>query len=174
MITATRPAADEFAPPYAGYVSRIADEEDILEVLQRQLGEVLARLEAIPEARGEHRYAPGKWSVKEVVGHLADSERIFAYRALRFARGDTSPLPGFDENAYVPEMAAGPRTLRDLAAEWADVRRATVSLFRHLPAEAWWRRGPASGHPVTVRALAYIIAGHVRHHLEVLAGRYSV
>jgi hypothetical protein len=173
MIATARPAPDEFAPFYAGYVARIADDEDIVAVLADQHRVVLDRCAGIPESRGEFRYAPGKWSVKEIIGHLSDSERIFACRALRFARGDPAQLPGFDENEYVPAMAAGRRGVADLAAEWGDVRRASLSLFRHLPAEAWLRRGVASGRPVSVRALAYVIAGHVRHHLDVLAERYG-
>jgi hypothetical protein len=172
MLVTSRPAADEFSPYYASYIGRIADDEEILTVLADQHGEVLERLGKVPASRGDYRYAPGKWSVKEVVGHLSDSERIFAYRANRSARGDTAQLPGFDENAYVPAMAAGPRTLPDLAAEWGDVRRATLALFRHLPEAAWQRRGVASGAPVSVRALAYILGGHVRHHMEVLDERY--
>jgi hypothetical protein len=172
MLGTCRPAAGEFAPFYAGYVARIGDDEDILAVLGEQLHQFPARMEQVPESRGEHRYAPGKWSVKEVVGHLSDSERIFAYRALRFGRGDPTALPGFEEDEYVPPMVAGARTLADLVAEWSDVRRATIALFRHLPAEAWQRRGTASGKPVSVRALAYIIAGHLRHHVEVLEARY--
>lgn len=173
MISTARPAADECAPGHAAYLARIADDEDILQVLADQLSDVVARLEAIPESQGQYRYAAGKWTIKELVGHLTDTERIFAYRGLRIARGDATPLPAFDENAYVPAMEAGARTLADLIAEWADARRATLSLFRHLPAAAWARRGIASGHPATARAQAYIIAGHVRHHLEVLAARYS-
>jgi hypothetical protein len=172
MIVSSRPATDEFAPAYARYVSRIADHEEILPVLATQLDEVADRLHRIPETQGGHRYAAGKWSVKEVIGHLSDSERIFACRALRFARGDPAPLPGFDENAYVPAMGAASRTLGELAAEWGDVRRATLALLRHLPAGAWPRRGTASGGSVSVRALAYIIAGHTRHHLAVLEERY--
>ena len=174
MIGRSRPAAGEFAPAYAGYVGRIADGEDVLAVLAAQLDEVPTRFGAIPEARRDHRYAPGKWSVKEIVGHLADAERVFAYRALRFGRGDPTALPAFDENAYVPAMESGARGLPEHVAEWGDVRRATLSLFRHLPAAAWTRRGTASGQSVSVRALAYIIAGHVRHHLEVLETRYGV
>jgi hypothetical protein len=174
MIVMSRPGADEFAAPYAGYVARIADDEEIVAVLESQHLEVLTRLSGIAESRGAHRYAAGKWSIKEIVGHLSDAERIFAYRALRFARGDSAALPGFDENAYVPAMEADARTLADLAAEWSDVRRASLALFRHLPAAAWQRRGVASGKEVSVRALAYITAGHVRHHLEVLGTRYSV
>ncbi|HUF36868.1 MAG TPA: DinB family protein, partial [Gemmatimonadales bacterium] len=144
MIDMARPAAGEFAPAYAGYVGRIADGEDILAVLIAQLGEVSTLLGAMPDAVGDHRYAPGKWSIKEIVGHLADAERIFAYRALRFGRGDPTALPAFDENAYVPAMEADACSLADYVAEWADVRRATISLFEHLPAAAWPRRGTAS------------------------------
>jgi DinB family protein len=173
MIATTRPEAGEYAPSFADYVDRVADDEDIVAVLATQLDQTLARLGRIPEARGDYRYAPDKWSIKEIVGHLCDTERVFAYRALRIGRGDTTPLPSFDDQAYVAEVRAGDRTLADLAAEWGDVRRATIALFRNLPAEAWHRRGTASDQPISVRALAYIIAGHVRHHLQVLEERYT-
>jgi hypothetical protein len=172
MVTTPRPGAEEYAPAFADYVSRIADDEDIVAVLASQIDQFLARLHAIPELRGEYRYAPGKWSLKEVIGHLSDTERVFAYRALRIGRGDTTPLPSFDDQAYVAEVLAGERTVADLAAEWGHVRRATLALFAHLPAAAWQRRGTASDQPISVRALAYIIAGHVRHHVEVLEARY--
>ena len=173
MITTMRPGGDEHAPSFAGYVARIAEDEEIVAVLATQLAQVLARLDRVSEARGDYRYAPEKWSVKEVVGHLSDTERVFAYRALRIGRGDATPLPSFDDHAYVAEVRAGDRTLADLAAEWGDVRRASIALFRNLPAAAWQRRGIAGDHPISVRALAYIIAGHVRHHLEVLEARYT-
>jgi hypothetical protein len=172
MIVTSRPGADEYAPSFAGYVAGIAEDEDILAVLASQLDEVLAWLNGIPESRGDYRYAPGKWSIKEVVGHLSDTDRVFAYRALRIGRGDTTPLPSFDDQAYVAEMGAGDRTLADLASEWGDVRRATLALFRNLPATAWPRLGMVSGQPISVRALAYVTAGHLRHHLEVLEARY--
>lgn len=168
-----RPGADEYAPFFEDYLARVGPGEDVLEVLAGQLELVPARFGRVPEASGGYRYAPGKWSIKEILGHLSDTERIFAYRALRLARGDAAPLPGFDENAYAPASGADARTLADLVAEWTDVRRATLSLFRHLPAAAWVRRGTASGHPASVRALAYATAGHVRHHLSVLDERYS-
>ena len=174
MITTTRPEAGEYAPAFADYVGRIAEGEDIAAVLVTQLDQVLARLGRISEARGDYRYAPEKWSIKEMVGHLSDSERIFAYRALRIGRGDTTPLPSFEEDAYVAQSRAGDRTLADLAAEWGDVRRATIALFRNLPAEAWRRRGTASDQPISVRALAYVVAGHLRHHLQVLEERYTM
>jgi hypothetical protein len=168
------PAADEYGAPYAGYVARVPAGSDVLELLARQGEESRARLGAVPEARGGYRYASGKWSVKEVVVHLADVERIMAYRALRVARGDATPLPGFDESAYAPLSGADAQPLAALLDEWGDVRRATLSLFHHLPTEAWSRRGTASGFPVTARALAWIIAGHERHHLATLAERYGL
>lgn len=173
MITTQRPGVDEYAASLADYVARIADDEDIVAVLGTQRDQALARLERIAESRGDYRYAPNKWSIKEMVGHLCDTERVFAYRALRVGRGDTTPLPSFDDHAYVAEARAGDRTLADLAAEWGDVRRATVSLFRNLPPDAWHRRGTASDQPISVRALAYVIAGHVRHHLQILEERYT-
>ena len=174
VVATRRPEAGEYAPGFAGYIGQIGDEEDILKVLAEQLDLVLARLKPVSEERSNYRYAEGKWSIKEIVNHLSDTERIFAYRALRIARADATPLPGFDENAYAPEMRADERTLADLSAEWVDVRRSTLSLFRHLPAGTWERLGTASGHPCSVRALAYATAGHVRHHLKVLAERYAV
>ncbi|HEX2205557.1 MAG TPA: DinB family protein [Longimicrobium sp.] len=169
--TALRPGADEYAPFYAGYVARVP-EGDVVATLERQLDEVVRFFRDVPAEREGHRYAPGKWSVREVAGHIADTERIMAYRALRIARGDATPLPGFDENAYVPPSGFDARPLASLAEEWAAVRRATLPLFRHLDAEGWARRGTASDAAVSVRALAHIIAGHAEHHLEVLRTRY--
>ena len=168
------PEPDEYSAPYAGYVARVPLGADLHQLLAEQLDTTSARLRAVPEARGEFRYAPEKWSVKEVVLHLADTERIMAYRALRIARGDATPLPGFDENAYVPQSGADAQPLADLVEGWAVVRRASISLFRLLPAEAWLRRGTASDNPVSVRALGWIIAGHERHHLDVLGARYGL
>jgi hypothetical protein len=142
-------------------------------VLADQLGQVAARFGRIPESRGGFRYAPGKWSIKQVLLHLSDVERVFVYRAMRFARRDATPLPGFDEDAWAPESGADDRSLADLAAEWADVRRASLALFRGLPASAWGHRGLSNGKEISVRALAYATAGHVRHHLEVLEQRYG-
>ena len=174
VVATRRPEAAEYPPGFAGYIGEIGDDEDILKVLAEQLDLVLGRLKAISEERSKYRYDAGKWSIREIVNHLSDTERIFTYRALRIARGDTTPLPGFDENAYAPEMRADERTLADLSAEWADVRRASLSLFRHLPSGTWERLGTSSGHPCSVRALAYATAGHARHHLRVLAERYAM
>ncbi|HET6577938.1 MAG TPA: DinB family protein [Gemmatimonadales bacterium] len=168
------PGPDEYAPGYAGYVARLPAGADLLQSLAGQLDTTAGRLGAVPESRGAYRYAPEKWSVKEVVLHLTDTERIMAYRALRIARGDTTPLAGFDENAYAPLSGADAQPLDALVSGWGDVRRATLSLFRQLPPEAWTRRGLANGSPVSVRALGWIIAGHERHHLEVLGARYGL
>lgn len=166
-----RPGTDEYAPYYGTYIGKVP-EGDLRALLATQLGETLALIRSIPEARGVHRYAPDKWSIKEVIGHLSDSERIFAYRALRIGRGDTTPLPGFEQNDYVPTGRFDARTLRDLADELAAVRQATIQLFAHLDEAALERRGTASGKPVSVRALAYIIAGHERHHVGIIKTRY--
>lgn len=167
-----RPGTGEYPASFAGYVARVGQDEDILALLASQLDQVITRLSAVHESRGGYRYAPEKWSIKEMVGHLSDTERVFSYRALRIARGDTTPLPSFDDQAYVLEQGADDRTLADVVGEWGDVRRATVALFRNLPPHAWDRRGVASDQPVSVVALAYIIAGHLRHHLAVLEERY--
>jgi hypothetical protein len=172
-ISVPRPDPDEYAPAFAGYVARVADGEEISAALAAQKDEVALRLTGIPEERGDYRYAPGKWSIKEVVGHLSDTERVFAYRALRIGRGDPTPLAGFDDQTYVAATQSDRLSLSNVVEEWVTVRAATLSLFRLLPPEAWKRIGEASGHPVSVRALAYIIAGHVRHHLETLGTRYG-
>ena len=173
MTMTSRPGADEYAPSLAGYVARIAQGEDIMDALTAQHDEVRAWLNGISESRGGYRYAPDKWSIKQVVGHLSDTERVFAYRALRIGRGDATPLPAFDDQSYVPEQRADDRALADLTQEWGAVRQATLALYRNLPPGAWVRRGSASGQPISVRALGYVIAGHVRHHLEVPEARYS-
>ena len=171
MTQLSRPTAGEYAPFYAGYIAEMPD-GDLLAALERQGEETFSLLSALPEERGDHRYAPGKWTVKDIAAHLADAERIFAYRALRFARGDTAPLAGFDENEYARTAGAGQRRLVELAGELHDVRRATLSMFRGLPPGAGERRGSANGVEISVRALAWVIAGHERHHLRVLHERY--
>ena len=173
MATTLRPGMDEYAPAFAGYVARVAEDEDIVAVLASQLDQVLDLLGRIGEDRADFRYATGKWSTKEVTGHLSDTERVFAYRALRIGRGDTTPLPNFDDQAYVAELRTHDRTLADFATEWGTVRRATLALFGGLPDAAWCRRGIASDQPISVRALAYVTAGHTRHHADVLQARYT-
>jgi uncharacterized damage-inducible protein DinB len=170
-IAIPRPDASEYAPHYETYVTKVPD-GDLLTILEEQRQETQGLLAGIPEGRALHRYAPGKWSIKEVVGHVTDAERVFCYRALRFARGDQTPLSGFDEKAYAPAGKFDARPLPDLAAELDAVRRATIALFSGLDSEALARRGPANNKEVSVRALAYIIAGHERHHLGILRERY--
>jgi uncharacterized damage-inducible protein DinB len=167
------PPAGEFAPYYAKYVS-LVPAGDLLAQLERQGRATAAAWRALTPAEAAARYAPGKWSVAEVLGHIIDAERIFAYRALRIGRGDETPLPGFDQDRYAPAGAFDRRTPADIVEEFESVRRATLTLFRGLPAEAWMRRGSASDQPVTVRALAHIIAGHELHHLGVLRDKYGL
>ena len=170
-LLASPPDAAEYGAFYAGYVARVPA-GDVLRTLETQLAETVAVVESFGEARAGHRYAPGKWSVKEVVGHLADTERVFAYRAMRIARGDATPLPGFDENLFVAHAGFDRRPLADLLADLRLVRQNSVALFRGLDDEALARRGTASDKPLTPRAAAYITAGHERHHLAVLRERY--
>jgi hypothetical protein len=146
-------------------------EDDILPVLEAQLEDVLALLRGVSEEQANTRHPPYTWSIKEVVGHLTDSERVFGYRALRFARGDATPLPGFDENSFARSAGSDAWPVAELLAELEAVRRSHLWLFRHQDAAAWRRGGQANGSPVTVRALAYIMAGHFRHHLAILRRR---
>ena len=166
-----RPAATEHSPCYATYLAKVPD-GNLLKMLEAQGRETQALLAGVADAKAMHRYAPGKWSVKEVIGHLADTERVFCYRALTFARADETPLPGFDEKAWAPAGRFDARPLKDLAAELDAVRRATIALLAGLDAEALARRGTANNNPITVRALAWIIAGHERHHVAILRERY--
>ena len=170
-ITIGRPAPTEYVTYYATYVN-LALEGDVLDRLRRQVDETAALVGGLGERGGDYRYAEGKWSIKEVIGHISDVERIFAYRALSFARGEEQALPGFDENAYARVSNAAGRTLGDLVAELRTVRAATLSLFTGFGAEDLLRRGTANQNPYTVRALAYIIAGHERHHTGIVRERY--
>ena len=170
-VMIARPQPDEYASYYGGYISRVP-EGNLLAMLSNQVDDTLALLRSIPEARGMYRYADDKWTIKDVVGHLCDSERIMSYRALRIARADQTPLPGFEQNDYVPAGRFDRRTLPDLSEELSAIRQATLHLFRHLDAEALVRRGTASGNPFTPRALGYVIAGHERHHVGILKARY--
>ena len=166
-----RPDETEYLSYYGRYISLVPD-GDILTTLSEQLGDTLALLQGIPESRAGFRYAPDKWSIKELVGHLIDSERIFAYRALRFARKDETPLPGYEQDDYIRHASFDDYPLGELAAEFESVRRSSLFLFKHLEKEAWARRGVANEAEVSVRALAYIIAGHESHHRAILRSRY--
>jgi hypothetical protein len=167
----SRPPPDEYAPYYGGYIATLpaGDVRPILRAEAARLAALIARSGA---GFGDHRYAPGKWSVKEVVGHIADTERILTYRLLRFARGDRTELPGFDENAYAAADGVAGRSMDDVLADAIAVRAATLTLLDGLPAAAFGRDGTANGVRFTVRALACIAAGHARHHANILEERY--
>jgi hypothetical protein len=167
-----RPQAGEAAPYYSKYIDRIP-EEDVLGVLQGQLEETVRYLEGISEERSRHRYQPDKWSVRQVLSHVNDTERVFAFRAFWFARGFTSALPDYDQDVCGRGARADEVPWARHVQEFRAVRAATIDLFRNLPPEAWSRQGVASGNSFTVRALAYIVAGHVAHHLAVMWARYS-
>jgi hypothetical protein len=167
----TRPGSDEYAPYYERYVSLLPD-SDVLETLGSQLESTKALLASIDETRAAGRYAPGKWSIKELVGHLIDSERVFAYRAMRFARHDQAPLSGFEQDDYVLHGDFDSRSLMDLAAEFEHLRLSNIHFLRGLSEAAWERRGTANDSPVSVRAVAHIIAGHELHHINILKTRY--
>ena len=166
-----RPAPGEIAGEYLGYVQEAAG-DDPLALLEGGLAETRALLARFGEARGAHRYAPGKWSVKEVVGHIIDGERVFSYRALRIARGDQTPLPGFEQDDFVAASHADRRPLADLVAELEHLRAANLLFFRSLEPAAWERTGTAAGKPFVACAFPWILAGHEAHHRRVLAERY--
>ena len=166
-----RPEAAEHEPYYTKYISLVRG-EDLTAALDSQIVDTLATLHAIPEEKSLYRYAPDKWSIKEVLGHLIDTERIFTYRALRFARNDTTPLPGFDQNPYVAAGAFDARPWSNLIAEFEHVRRSTSLFFRGLTPEAAMRRGAANNATISVRALGYIIAGHELHHMAIVCDKY--
>lgn len=167
------PQPSEYAPYYGKYVA-LVPHGDIVSILSDQLDRMNTMLFSMDEDDASLPYAPGKWSIKQVLGHITDAERIFSYRALRIARADKTPLAGFEQDDYVANGYFDSVSLTELLQEYSAVRRATTLLFRHLPAEAWIRRGTASNSEVTVRALAYIIAGHDEHHYRVLCERYAI
>lgn len=166
-----RPQSDEYSEQHAEYVS-LVPEEDILAAIADQSTDTQKLLATVDEAKAAYRYAAGKWSIKEVLGHIVDAERIISYRLLAIARGEVSPLPGFDENAYVENADFDSWKLGDLAEHYAVVRRSNIVLLRNLPDAAWDRRGTANGFSVTTRGLAWSLVGHERHHVKVLRDRY--
>jgi len=172
MIRIPKPQPEEHAEYYAKYIKLVGD--DALGALRAQSASTPRLLSGLSDAQAMHRYAPGKWSVKEVVGHLLDGERVFSYRALRIARADATPLPGFDENAWVPAAHFDRRPMPDLVADYQTVRAATVALFSSFDEEALTRVGTANDTPFSVRALAHIIAGHELHHVGLLRDRYGL
>jgi uncharacterized damage-inducible protein DinB len=166
------PDPTEYASYFQGYIDAAGAEADIHAALEQQRGQLQSLLGAVGEERSRHRYAEGKWSLREVVGHMVDVERVFGYRAMCIARGETAPLPDFDEKTYAANANHDARDLGDLLAEFDDLRSANLRMLRGLEPAAWTRRGIASGNEVTPRALAYVLLGHVRHHAGVLRERY--
>jgi uncharacterized damage-inducible protein DinB len=171
MLLIRRPSPEEHAPYYSRYIELVPG-EDPLRALREGAEETRRLLEPLPESRADTRYAEGKWSVKEVLVHVADTERVFAYRALRFARRDETPLPGFDENRWVAGLSMSGRTLPSLGDELRSVREASLALFGNLDEEAWDRSGLANDVRMSVRAAAWVIAGHEIHHRNILRERY--
>ena len=165
-----RPEPDEVAEPYSRYLEYVPA-GSLLSTLETQLDDTLAVVADLG-VDADHRYADGKWSVKEVLVHVADTERVFGYRALRIARGDTTPMPGFEQDDWVVPGELAPRTLADIQAELRSLRAATVALFRGLTDAALLRTGTASGASFTPRGIAWVIAGHERHHRAILEERY--
>jgi uncharacterized damage-inducible protein DinB len=170
-MTQKRPQQGDYALYYEKYVALVPS-GDFLEILQEQHRRMVRLLSPLTEPQAEFRYAPGKWSIKEVLGHVTDTERIFSYRLLRIARGDQTPLAGFEQDAYVQTGNFSARKLAEILHEFSAVREATISLLRSLDDAAWLRRGIASQKEVSVLALAFVIAGHERHHRILLEKRY--
>lgn len=171
MPIITRPDTNECSEYFLGYVKQVA-EEDAFVALEKAATTTPAFLASLPPNIWDYRYAPGKWSAKEALLHMLDTERIFAYRALRIARNDATPLPGFEQDEYILYMNAESRSPASIMAEYRIVRAGTLELFRHFTPEALQRRGTASNNPISVRALAFLIAGHEQHHLRILRERY--
>lgn len=167
----TRPTADEYTPYYGTYVGKVP-EGDVRELLRSQEPQMVELISSYSEERASTGYGPGKWTLKEVLLHISDAERVFSYRLLRIGRGDTTPLPGFDQDPWVLTSGANSRSLVTLLAEYRAVRAATLALADSLSSEAWLRTGTASDHPISARALGYICAGHEIHHMQLIRERY--
>jgi uncharacterized damage-inducible protein DinB len=170
-MTQKRPLKGDYADYYEKYIALVPS-GDFLEFLQEQRQDLLNLLSPLNEQQAEFRYGPDKWSIKEVVGHINDAERIFAYRLLRFSRGDQTPLASFEQDGYIKTGKFEARTLKELLDEFSAIRESTILLVRSMDAEAWLRRGVASQKEITTTALAFIIAGHVKHHRVILEERY--
>ncbi len=168
----TRPDPSEHAPYYGKYIA-LVPETDVLAAMETQIAATVRELRALPPGAGKKRYAPGKWSVAEILGHLTDTERVFAQRALFFARNVPGPLPGMEQDDWVQASTFDAMDLGELISEFEFTRRSNILMFKHLSPDAWSRRGVGSGVEFTVRALAFIMVGHERHHMEVLRMRYA-
>jgi uncharacterized damage-inducible protein DinB len=170
-MTQIRPLTSDYAPYYGKYVQLVPD-GNFVDILESQVREMHRLLAPLGEEQADFRYAPGKWSIKETLGHINDAERVFAYRLLRIARGDQTPLPGFEQDDFVKVSNAASRKLSDLLEEFSAIRRASVALIRSLDDASWLRRGTASNNQISVLALAFIIAGHSQHHRNIFEERY--
>ena len=168
-----QPLESEYAPYYQDYISQVSEDE-ILPVLRSQLDALDVLLGRVTPERETHRYAEGKWSIREIVGHLIDGDRVFGYRAFAIARGDRNNMPGFDQNEYILTSPYDRLDLEDLLSEFRLVRLSNIAMLRTLDEESWMRIGTANENQVSVRALAFIMAGHVRHHMEVLRDKYEL
>ena len=172
MMTINRPDASEFAPFYAGYIAKVPDSGPVA-MMKEQIDQ-LEKLKSLPDDKANYRYAEGKWSVKDVLGHMADGERVFSYRLVRIARGDKTPMPGFEENDWAKAAPHGKRPIGAVIDELIAVRRATLALMESLDETAIANSGVANNNPVTGRAICWIVAGHTKHHLDVLKERYGI
>ncbi len=172
-MTSGQPLKSEYAADYQGYVSQVSEDE-ILPVLRSQLDAIDVLLGRVTPERETHRYAEGKWSIREIVGHLIDGERVFGYRAFAIARGDRNNMPSFDQNEYILASPYDRLELEDLLSEFRLVRLSNIAMLRNLDGESWTRVGTANDNQVSVRALAFIMAGHVRHHMAVLREKYEL
>ena len=171
MPVINRPTTEEYAPYFNRYTSKVIG-DDAFATIEKAAQETVNFLSSIPAEKWDYRYAPGKWSLKESIIHMLDTERIFAYRAVRIARNDKTPLMGFEQDDYVPFYNADQRSAESIIAEYKAVRMATLELFRYLRPEDLERTGTSSGMPVSVRALAYLIAGHEKHHMDLTKEKY--
>ncbi len=171
MTMKNKPAEHEYGGHFGIYI-RLVPEGNILDILDNQRTETLRLLAEYAESGGDYRYAADKWSLKEVFGHITDTERIMAYRLLRIARGDATPLPGFDQDLFMRHSPFGSWSMAQLAEDYGSIRNSTLNLLRGLPEDAWSRKGTASETGITVRALAHVIAGHERHHIAIIREKY--
>lgn len=168
------PSHTEYGVAFSGYVARAASVSEPVTALNTQLDDMLALLSPLNPMQWHHRYAPDKWSLQELLGHITDTERIFAYRALRIARNDLTPLPGFDQDPYVESACADQADPTLLLTEFEHVRRSTIAMCRNFPEAAWSREGTVGSGPMTTRAMIFILYGHAAHHLDVVRERYHV
>jgi len=168
-----RPDESEFAPYYKGYIGQVL-EDDVITALEAELTESISFFRGIEEQASKSAYAEGKWTIREVVGHVIDTERVMSYRALRFARNDKTELPGFDQDEYIRGASFNDISLGDMLREFEHLRRSNILMFRNLSPEAWDRSGSANGKQISARALAFVIAGHEKHHRKVIKDRYQL